>query len=214
MNRGTGAESTPETDAGRENRGVSPLPPPPPPGVPPPTGTTDGANRGPITSADPSEWDWDRIRELAERWFRPLIEPEGWRALGYLFVGMFSGIGFFVALAAAGGVVLGLVFVVVGIFLIAPWFALARAFTDAERAMARWMGVEIEPRAVRPGRSWRTITDPERWRLVGYVAVNAFLAPVLGTYISTFIGLPATILIFAGFRFLGGLMWTINPIQD
>lgn len=44
--------------------------------------------------------------------------------------------------------------------------------------------------------------------------VNAFLAPVLGTYISTFIGLPNTILIFAGFRFLGGLMWIINPIQE
>lgn len=44
--------------------------------------------------------------------------------------------------------------------------------------------------------------------------VNAFLAPVLGTYISSWIGLPATILIFAGIRFLGGLMWTINPIPD
>lgn len=182
-------QSTLEDDrtagVGRENRDVSDLPPPPPPGVPPPPPGASGGDgrgptgRGPIRSTDPSEWDWDRIRDLAERWFRPLIEPEGWRALGYLFVGMLSGIGFFVALAAAGGVVLGLVFVVVGIFLISPWFSLARALTDAERAMARWMGVEIEPRAVRPGGSWRTITDPERWRLVGYVAVNAFLAPAL-----------------------------------
>ncbi|MFP5488193.1 MAG: histidine kinase, partial [Acidimicrobiia bacterium] len=175
-------DDVPATSAGRETRDVRELPPPSPPGVPPPPpGARDDGHsgRGPIRSADPSEWDWDRIRELAERWFRPLVEPEGWRALGYLFVGMLSGIGFFVAVAAVGGVVLGLLFVIVGIFLIGPWFALARALCDVERAMARWVGVEIEPRPLEPGRSWRSITDPERWRLVGYLAVNAFLAPAL-----------------------------------
>lgn len=170
------------TPPGRENRDVSELPPPLPPGVPPPPpAAPDGlrGGRGPIVSADPSEWDWDRIRELAERWFRPLVEPAGWRALGYLFVGMLSSVGFFAALAGAGAVVLTLVFVVVGVFLIAPWFALARALADAERAMAGWVGVEIAPRELRAGGTWRTITDPERWRLVGFLAANVFVAPAL-----------------------------------
>jgi hypothetical protein len=169
--------------SGRENHPVPELPPPPPPGapVPPPTGTNGPRSRSPIASADPSEWDWDRIRDLAERWFRPLVEPAGWRALGYLFVGMMAGIGFFVALTATAAVVFGLTFVVVGIFLIAPWFGLVRVFADAERAMAGWMGVTVPPRELRPAGTlgWRTITDPERWRMVGYLALNVVLAPAL-----------------------------------
>ena len=178
-----GTGSAPSTDEERENRTVTELPPPPPPGPPvPPPGGPDGATRrGPITSVDPSEWDWDRIRDLAERWFRPLIEPAGWRALGYLLVGMLSGIGFFIALVATAAVVFGLSFVVVGIFLIAPWFGLVRVFADAERAMAGWMEVEIPSRELRPRGTlgWRTVTDPERWRLVGYLALNVLLAPAL-----------------------------------
>lgn len=170
----------PVTATGRENQGVSELPPPMPPGAPPP-GATGGGSRGPITSADPSEWDWERIRDLAERWFRPLIEPEGWRALGYLLVGMLTGIAFFVLLTATAAIVFGLVFVVVGIFLVAPWFGLVRVLADAERAMAGWMGVEIPPRELRPSGTLgrRAITDPERWRLVGYLALNVVLAPAL-----------------------------------
>ena len=70
---------------------------------------------GPIPSVDASEWDWDRIRDLAERWFRPLVQPAGWRALGYLFVGMLSGLAFFAVAATAAALVFGLSFVVVGI---------------------------------------------------------------------------------------------------
>jgi len=178
--------------AGRENRDVSELPPPVPPGTPPPPppGATgrSGRDRGPIGSADPSEWDWDRIRDLAERWFRPLIEPEGWRALGYLFVGMLSGFAFFAVMTGVAAIVFGLSFIIVGIFLIAPFFGFVRILADAERTMAGWMGVEIPARELRPGGTlgWRTITDPERWRLVGYLALNALLAPALfglGTFL-------------------------------
>lgn len=189
-------ESAPPTADRRENRDVSELPPPPPP--PPPPGPAaasrgDGdSRRGPITSADPSEWDWDRIRDLAERWFRPLVQPESWRALGYLFVGMLAGIAFFTILVTAASIVFALVFLVVGVFLVRPWFALAAVFADAERAMAGWMGVDIAPRELQPGGAlgWRTITDPERWRMVGYLALNVVLAPALfglGSFLYTLV---------------------------
>ena len=188
------AESTTGTGEGRENRIVTELPPPPRSGapVPSPGGPNGAPRRGPITSVDPSEWDWDRIRDLAERWFRPLIEPAGWRALGYLFVGALTGLAFFVILVASASVVFGLSLVVVGIFLIAPWFGLVRVFADAERAMAGWMGVEIPSRELRPKGTlgWRTITDPERWRLVGYLALNVLLAPALfslGSFLYTLV---------------------------
>jgi signal transduction histidine kinase len=197
--------------SGRENHPVPELPPPPPPGapVPPPTGTNGPRSRSPIASADPSEWDWDRIRDLAERWFRPLVEPAGWRALGYLFVGMMAGIGFFVALTATAAVVFGLTFVVVGIFLIAPWFGLVRVFADAERAMAGWMGVTVPPRELRPAGTlgWRTITDPERWRMVGYLALNVVLAPALfgaGSFLYS--------LVFSSLFGSGSGIWPIDAV--
>lgn len=161
---------------GRETPPVSQLPPPLPP-----DGSAPNRGGSPIPSADPSEWDWDRIRELAERWFRPLVEPATWRALGYLFVGMLTGIFFFVALAASASIVFGLVFVVVGIFLIGPWFGLVRVFADAERAMAGWVGVDVAAREL-PTRGrfgWRALTDVEHWRIVGYLAINLVLGPSL-----------------------------------
>jgi signal transduction histidine kinase len=171
------------TSSGRENRPVSELPPPSPHGGPPPPPGAPGGTRqrGPISSTDPSEWDWDRIRDLAERWYRPLVEAETWRALGYLFLGLFSSIGFFAALVAFGALTFGLLFVGVGFLLIAPWFGLVRVFADAERAMARWAGVEIAPRPLRSGGTlgWRSVTDPERWRIVGYLMLNVLLAPLL-----------------------------------
>jgi signal transduction histidine kinase len=200
---------------GRENRPVSELPPPSPSGAPPPPpgAHRDARRRGPISSSDPTEWDWDRIRDLAERWYRPLVEAETWRALGYLFVGTFSSVGFFLALVAFGALTFGLLFVGVGFLLIAPWFGLARVFADAERAMARWAGVEIEPRPLRSAGTlgWRSVTDPERWRIVGYLMLNVLLAPIL-------LGLGTALFSFAvravfGSETIGGLgVWPIAAV--
>jgi signal transduction histidine kinase len=84
-------------------------------------------------------------------------------------------------MTATAAVVFGLSFIVVGFLLVAPWFGLVRVFADAERAMAGWMGVEVPARELRPGGTlgWRTVTDPERWRLVGYLALNVVLGPAL-----------------------------------
>jgi len=193
--------------ARRETGPVSELPPPhlPPPGTPG-TGGGTSAPRPPGTPADPtrhradpttgadgadstrsrldeflSDPDWDRIRGVAEDWFRPLAKPEGWLALGYLFVGMLSSIGFFLAMVTFGAITFGLSFIGVGLLLIGPWFAMVTAFAHAERAMARWVGYEIPPRDRKDGGllGWRSITDPERWRMVGYVALNVVLGPLL-----------------------------------
>ena len=168
-----------DRDAGRETGDVSQLPPP---NVPPPAPPA-GEQGGKRPSGDPSEWDWDRIRDLAEQWYRPLIEPEGWRALGYLFVGMLSGMVFFGLTLAAFGLAFGLAFVLVGLLLIGPIFALVGVFAEAERRMAGFVGVDIEPRPLQPtGRfGFGAIKDPERWRLVGFIALNGVLAPALFT---------------------------------
>jgi signal transduction histidine kinase len=110
-----------------------------------------------------------------------LTKPEGWKALGYLFVGMLSSIGFFVATLAGGAITLGLSFIGVGLLLVGPWFAMVTAFANAERAMAGWVGYEIPPRDRKAAGAlgWRSITDPERWRMVAYVGANVIIAPIL-----------------------------------
>lgn len=44
--------------------------------------------------------------------------------------------------------------------------------------------------------------------------ISAFASPFIGIAISRYIGIANTILIFAGVRLLGGLMWTIFPIRE
>ena len=41
---------------------------------------------------------------------------------------------------------------------------------------------------------------------------SMFISPLLGIAIAEAIGIPTTLLIFAGVRLIGSLMWTINPI--
>jgi len=162
----------PESLRGDHTDGVSDLPPP----VPPPPADPDAVRR-----SRPDDADWARLKDLAERWYQPLLQPESWRALGYLFVGMFSGIGFFVVMAALGGLVFALMFVVVGILLVGPLFRVVDALAGAERRMAAWVGVEIPPRPLAPpGRyAWSVVTDPNRWRQVAYLAANVVMGWVL-----------------------------------
>jgi signal transduction histidine kinase len=104
-------------------------------------------------------------------------------AVLYLFVGMVTAIAHFVALAVVGSIVFGLVFIGVGLLLIGVNFRIVDRFASTERAMARWVGVEIDPRPMRPitGIGLRSITDPERWREVGFIALNLIIATVLGS---------------------------------
>ena len=173
----------------RETVQVSNLPPPLPPGRAGSTGSAvpGAAPTGPAwpASGTGGDWDWDRAKDLAERWFRPLADREGWLALGYLFAGAVIAPFLFGAMAAAAAITFGLLFIVVGVFLIVPVFALVELFGRIERYIAAFAGHHIELREVRPltGAGWRAplwaLSDPLRWRYVGFVAVNVVLAPTL-----------------------------------
>ncbi len=177
--------SSTSSDATRGHTGgVSELPPPNSPPAPPPPGASRAGSSDASSGSSPGlfdGWDWDRVRAVAEQWYRPLLDVDAWKALGYLALGALTGPVFFALMMGAGAVVFGLVFVAVGLLLIGPFFGLVAVFARAERAMARWVGFDIPPRPVgAAGRlGWRTITDPERWRQVGFLAVNTLLAPVL-----------------------------------
>jgi len=163
----------------RDTGVVSELPPPPPPGGAPsplPSGTSSSGRDG---------WDWDRAKDLAERWFRPLTERDGWMALVYLSAGAVISPFVFAAMVAASSITFVLLFVVVGIFLIVPVFSLVEVFVRLEQRLAGIAGHEIELRTPRSlsGAGFRApfqaLTDPVRWRYVGFVAANVVVAPIL-----------------------------------
>ena len=151
------------------------LPPPPPP----PPGAGGGPARRPAAAP---EWDWDRIQDLARNWYQPLLDRESWMAALYLFLGMVSAVGFFIALNVVGWVTFGLLFAGIGIFLIRPFFAMVEALAGVERRMSEMIAVHVEPRPIRPmsGLALRAVTDPERWRQVGFLALNIVMATTIG----------------------------------
>ena len=181
----TAAPSTPR----RDNGAVSNLPPPLPPRSASPPAQGAPAPQGPRLpgAGSPAEggWDWDRAKDVAERWFRPLTERDGWLALAYLFVGALVAPFAFGLMVAATAITFGLMFVVVGFFLVVPVFLLAEAFGRLERHVAEYAGHRIELRAPRSldgaglSSPFRALTDPVRWRYVGFIAVNVVLAPIL-----------------------------------
>jgi signal transduction histidine kinase len=158
----------------RETGDVSELPPP----VPPPP--ADAASASPTGG-----WDWDRARELAEQWFRPLLEKDGWLALAYLSVGAISAALLFAGMLLFGMMTFGLVFAIVGILLIVPFVSVVEKFAQLEQALAAWAGFEFELRELRPLEGYgprsalRAVTDPDRWRQVAFLASNVLIAPIL-----------------------------------
>jgi signal transduction histidine kinase len=191
----------------RETLDVS-FPPPPPP---PPAGAGGGPVRG---GNDPI--DWDRFQDLARRWYAPLLERDTWMAVLYLVVGIFSAIGFFIALNVVGWATFGLLFAGVGVFLVRPFFAMVEALARAERTMPRWIGVEIEPRPIAPmtGLGFRAALDPERWRQVGFLALNVLLGTVIGNLGVAAFGVAPQVAftdpISGGWFGLGPIAWVIG----
>ncbi len=172
------------TAVGRDTGMVTGAPPPPPPPTARPSMSPQppSAPAPPPPSAPVSDIDWDRIRELATRWYAPLLEKESWTAALYLLVGMISAVAFFVALVVFGALIFALLFVVVGVLLIRPLFASAEVMARIERSMTRWVGVDIEPRPVTPmtGIGLRALTDAERWRHIGFLLLNVLIGTLLG----------------------------------
>ena len=205
----------PPSSLGRETDPMSTLPPPSPPradersaggaasALPPPSVATDAGRTD-------GTFDWDAVRQLADRWFRPLLDPQGWFALAYLFLGMLSSYLFFGLAVAALATGYSLVVVLAGIPLTVVAFAIVRSFARSERVRARWVGVTIDERPLKPTngygpRAFLTVsTDPERWRLAGYLLANTIISPVL---FAAAITVPGLVLgqVFS-FDILGGLV--------
>ncbi len=180
------------TGSGRETGGVSELPPPSPPGGHPSASPVPAAATG-----GGSGWDWDRTKDLAEAWFKPLTDPQGWWALGYLFFSTLASPFLFGAMVAVAAIAFGLSFVLVGLLLVVPFFLMVEQFISAEKYFASLAGHQIELLEPRPldgagVRNFkRAITDPVRWRQVGFIALNVVLAPVLfafGAFPLSFVG--------------------------
>jgi signal transduction histidine kinase len=154
---------------------VSSLPPPAPPPPAPPA----PPHRTASTSAP--EWDWERARDLAERWYQPLLHSEGWLALAYLFLGMLTGIAFFVVVNVVGWTTFGLLFIGVGFLLIGVFFRIIDALAGVERRLASIVDVDIPARPVKPikGIGLRAALDVERWRQLAFLLLNLPLAIVL-----------------------------------
>jgi signal transduction histidine kinase len=179
-----------------------PAPPPPAPPVPPQQ----------TASSPTQDWDWERVRDLAERWYRPLLQREGWVALAYLFLGMLTGLLFAAIAGLVFWVTFGLMFIGVGLLLIGTYFRLVERLARVERRMASIVGVDIPARAVRPvkGIGLRAITDVERWRQLGFLVVNSVLGLVLftaGTFAYSFV----IRIIFDSEPFVGFSLFAFNP---
>ena len=147
-----------------------PAPPPPAPPAPPSQQQT--------ISSPAQEWDWDRVRDLAERWYRPLLHSDGWLALAYLLLGMVTGIAFFVVINVVGWTTFGLLFAGIGFLLVGVFFRIVDKLAGVERRLAGIIDVEIPPRSVKPikGLGLRAVLDVERWRQLAYLAINMPLA--------------------------------------
>ncbi len=164
----------------RETDDVNQLPPPPPPGARRAVPDADRSDR----SADGDGWDWDRAKEYAEEWYRPVAKPEGWWALAYLFVSALVSPFLFGAMVVVAAITFGLSFIGVGLLLIVPFFLMIEAFAGVEVYFASLAGHEIEQRPTKPREGlirsiFTMITDPVRWRHVGFVAANVVMAWVL-----------------------------------
>ncbi len=136
-------------------------------------------------SSDDSGLPFASVGGALRWWFGPLAERGPWIAVWYLAVGVLWALVMFVAMAVAMSIAFGLVFVVVGLLLVVPTFALVDAMTTVERHRADWIGRSIAPRSHRVatggwGRSTTTtLADPERWRQAGFVVVFLLVAPLL-----------------------------------
>jgi signal transduction histidine kinase len=187
--------------ATRQNDDVSSLPPPMPP--PPPA--------HPKGHAD--DWHWDRVKRVAEHWYRPLVKSESWLALAYLLAGMMTGIVFFVVTMIVGWSTIGLMFAGIGFLLVGVFFRVVDRLATAERKLARIVGAEIPARSMPPikglGLGAALVTD--RWRQVAFLCANIVIGIALFTWGAFLYSFVIQILTgdgsFAGLSLLG---W--NPL--
>lgn len=196
--------SPPPTPGEPGHNGVmSTLPPPAPQAQPAPSGPP-----APPADPGPNEFDLDRLIVMAKQWYQPLTQRHTWTAAWYLFVGVFTAVGFFIALNAVGWLMFSLAFVGIGLLLVRPFLAMVEALCRVERSMATWVGVEIPARPIAPiaGLGLKNLQDPERWRQIGFLAANVIIGTAIGS-VGTTAYLFAPNLVFDGPTWAGQGLW-------
>jgi len=143
---------------------------------------------------------WATSRDLTARWFRPLTEPETWRAAAYLGLGLVTTTVWFLLVGLLAAVLAVAVWTVVGVLLFVPFFGFVAWCSAHERRRAGMIGVTIDARPVADATGiWRRcssrLTDGARWRQVAYqlsaavvawtVAGAAFLVWAAAAYLVT-----------------------------
>ncbi len=206
----------PNTPFGRETGGVSDLPPPLPPRTSSPTVAKATQDSGQDRSVD-------RLLDLAGRWYRPIIEKDGWLAIAYLLGSAVVAPMLFAVMATFGSLVFGLMFIVIGLLLVAPFFEFTRYLVRAETWLAGIAGHQIEHRQFRPrngagfGGAFSALTDSTRWRFAGFVALNAVMAPVLAAVGLLPVSFVTDVLFSGGAdkgNFpVGWLSWVLGPAR-
>ncbi len=160
-------------------------------------------NGSPESPRQLSSLDWDEVKELGAWWFHPLVERETWAAAGYLAVGLFASIAWFVATVVLLSVSLSLLVIGVGLVLCFLAFGVIDAMAGVERARAEWIDVVIQPRPVRQASTavdwlWVRLVDAARWRQVAYFLLGIIMWPVVfgAAYGLFYLGFQAVFSIF------------------
>jgi signal transduction histidine kinase len=128
--------------------------------------------------------DWDDLGAVAAWWLRPLSETLTWVALGYLFVGVLAATFWFGLVLSVLAVSYVLAVLYIGVPLTLAAFAFVDWVATLARLRARWIGVNVERRPLRPGSGlWNRFrvqsSDPARWRQVAYHVTSPFVATAL-----------------------------------
>lgn len=186
----------PVSDGGNEGWAAPSGPPVPgQPGVP--SATSQGPSAG-------WSWPFDGPADAAEWWLRPVIESRTWVAFAYLLVAGVAWPVAFTLLVAAAAAAFGLTFIVVGLLLVPVLFALNEWYVGVERRRAGWVGATIPDPQLAAGANgfwtrFRTcLTDPVRWRHVGFVVSGVVVGPLFLALGWLLWGIVARLLFAAG----------------
>ncbi len=160
------------------------------------------------------EWDWDRVKELAETGIGR-CSSRRWLALAYLFVGMLTGFVFFGSRWSLGGHVRS---AVRRRRLPAGRRCSSGSSRRSPASNASWRrssATDIPARAVTPikGIGLRAVLDPERWRQVGFLAAqrrcSGSLLFAAGSFAYSFV----LRVIFDNEAFVGFSLFSLQPVR-
>lgn len=129
---------------------------------------------------------FDTFSEAARWWFQPLTDATTWRSLVSILAITLAAPLLFAFTITIVAITSVLLFVLVGFLLIVPAFAAIAAFSSVGRRLAGWgISEPIQPRPFAPSRTGgilgpiaSRLTDETRWRQLGYVVLDVFVAPL------------------------------------